>query len=224
MSLWMKSSRRKSRTFRLKLALAVVGALGFLFVADTVYEAARTLRQLDAIEAERDRWQRPLAVIAALDLKRGNTVVDLGCGAGYFALKLSSAVGPAGKVYAVDIRRLSLMFLWARSIRKNTPNITTVLGTADDPHLPSRIDAVLLANTYHELERPNEILDRVFESLVPRGRFVVVDPKTTEHGNLSATTVEDQLRRRGFDIVMRQDKFIDQANRGEWWLIVARRP
>jgi predicted methyltransferase len=220
----MKNSRRKNSTFRIKLALAVVGILGFLFVADTVYEAAKTLRQLDAIEADRDGWQRPLAVIEALNLQEANTVVDLGCGSGYFALKLSSVVGPSGRVYAVDIRRLSLVFLWARSIRKNKPNIKTVLAQPEDSHLPSHTNAVLLSNTYHELEKPDEILDRVFQSLVPGGRLVVVDPKTTEHGDLSAGSVEDRLRGRGFDIVMREDRFIDQAGRGEWWLIVARRP
>lgn len=221
---WMKNSRRSHSTSRIKVALAVVGILGFLFVADTVYEAAKTLRQLDAIEAERDGWQRPLAVIAALNLKEANTVVDLGCGSGYFALKLSSIVGPAGKVYAVDIRRLSLMFLWARSVRKNKSNIETVLAQPNDPHLPPHTDAVLLANTYHELEMPDEILDRVFQALVPGGRLVVVDPKTTEHGDLTSASVEDRLRRRGFDIVVREEKFIDQAGRAEWWLVVARRP
>ena len=45
------------------------------------------------VEAQRDQWQRPTEVLGALALRDGATVVDLGSGAGYFALKLSPAVG-----------------------------------------------------------------------------------------------------------------------------------
>src|SRR5439155_20372085 len=52
----------------------------------------------------RDRWQRPSEVTAALNLRDGNVVADVGSGSGYFSLKLSHAVGPAGQVLAIDTR------------------------------------------------------------------------------------------------------------------------
>ena len=63
------------------------------------------------IEAQRDQWQRPSEVMQALKVKDGDSVVDLGCGSGYFSLKLSDPIGRNGKVIAEDIRRLSLTFL-----------------------------------------------------------------------------------------------------------------
>lgn len=78
--------KRIVRSLRPALVLlAVFLVLGFAMIA---YQGVRTLQQLTAVEAERDQWQRPSDIIYALDPRTGNTVVDLGCGSGYFALKL----------------------------------------------------------------------------------------------------------------------------------------
>jgi predicted methyltransferase len=47
------------------------------------------VNRLDRVEIDRDQWQRPAEVLQALDLRDGTSAVDLGSGAGYFALKLS---------------------------------------------------------------------------------------------------------------------------------------
>lgn len=221
----MKSSPQKSKGSSIRRwALILFGALAALFLADTAWEGRKTLRQLDAIEAERDKWQRADEILGALDLKRGDTVVDLGCGAGYFALKLSRLVGKPGKVQAVDIRRLSLFFLWMRTLQKHVSNVDTHLGKAEDPDLPANAaDAVLIANTYHELSNPGAILDRVENTLRAGGRLVIADPERTETGGNSLDAVEGELRRRGFDIVSRNARLLEQPERGAWWLIVGRK-
>jgi tRNA A58 N-methylase Trm61 len=210
---------------RVKLAVFVLSAVLVVFVLDTAYEGLKTLRRLGVVESERDQWQRPSDIIRALNLRQGGTVVDLGCGSGYFALKLSSALNSGGMVYAVEIRRLPLIFLWVRTFIRRQHNVRTVLGQADNAYLPSgAANAVLLANTYHELANPSAMLDQIFQSLVSGGRLVIVDPMKTEHGELSSALVEDKLRGRGFDIVSRDDQFINQPVRGRWWLIIGRRP
>jgi tRNA A58 N-methylase Trm61 len=210
---------------RVKLAVFVLSAVLIVFVLDTAYEGLKTLRRLGVVESERDQWQRPSDIIRALNLRQGGTVVDLGCGSGYFALKLSSGVNSGGTVYAVDIRRLPLIFLWVRTLIRHQHNVKTVLGGPEDPHIPANVvNAVLIANTYHELANPSAMLDQIFQSLVSGGRLVIVDPMKTEHGELSSALVEDKLRGRGFDIVSRDDQFINQPVRGRWWLIIGRRP
>src|SRR6476659_3985475 len=99
------------------LALLVVAPL--LFV---VYEGVHTLRILTAVERERDQSQRPADVLRALVLTEGATVVDLGAGAGYFALKLSAQVGARGIVLAEDVRVESLAFLWIRRFTRGAHN------------------------------------------------------------------------------------------------------
>jgi ubiquinone/menaquinone biosynthesis C-methylase UbiE len=216
-------------SYRLKLFIFASGALGLLFVFNVGSEALKTLSQLDVIEAERDTWQRPGDVIDALALKQGDTVVDLGCGSGYFTLKLSPVVGRNGRVVAEDIRRESLAFLRARSLLRHEWNVSIDHGTFDDPQLPAQVDAVLLSNTFHELQDPQLILKDIRQALVPSGRVVILDrspgaaaPEPGEHA-ISADVVEGQLRRAGFKVVSRQDRFIGSDPAQEsWWLIAAR--
>ena len=85
-------------TRRGRIFLVIVLAAPVAFVAQQFFIA--TLGALTVIERERDSWQRPDDVLAPLALAPGRTVVDLGSGAGYFALKMAPRVGPRGRVLA----------------------------------------------------------------------------------------------------------------------------
>ncbi|MGE3578229.1 MAG: class I SAM-dependent methyltransferase [Vicinamibacterales bacterium] len=212
--------------------LVLLAGGGVLFVVD---QAIRTLRTLAIVERERDTWQRPDAIIGHLNLQPGQTVLDLGSGAGYFALKLAPRVAPGGQVLAVDLRRLSLAFLWIRARQGGHANLRVIVGAPDDPRLPpGPIDGVLIANTLHELAPPGPILTRIFASMRPGGRLVVVDrgPHGREEADaiggtheLSAATAEALITRHGFQAVARDDRFIDRSGDDDvWWLRVFRRP
>src|SRR5689334_20499515 len=54
-------------------------------------------------DPERDAWQRPAEVIEHMKIAPGSVVADLGTGTGYFVGWLSRAVGPGGKVLALDV-------------------------------------------------------------------------------------------------------------------------
>src|SRR6202030_473989 len=158
---------------RVKLVFFLVSGIIILFIFDTAYQGLNTLSRLNVVEAERDQWQRPTDVIHALNLSPGNVVVDLGCGSGYFTLKLSAPVGKNGSVLAEDIRRLPLVFLWPRTFHRSLHNVAIVHGEPDNPHLPVRgVNAVLIANTYHEFANSQAILGHVVRSLVSGGRLV----------------------------------------------------
>jgi SAM-dependent methyltransferase len=213
------------RSYRWRIVLFIAAAIAVLLLFNTLYRGLNTLVVLDRIEAERDQWQRPSDVVQALELKDEDTVVDLGCGAGYFALKLGTVVGSKGNVLAVDIRRLSLTFLWIRALLRRERNLTIIHGDPDDPHLPSgAAAAVLISNTYHEFLKPDVMLAHVFQSLRPGGRLVIVD-RGPEAGNEShhvdVQSVATQLPRSGFQVISRQDRFLQEQNGDVWWLLVA---
>ena len=98
------------------------------------------------------------------------------------------------------------------------------------------VNAVLIANTYHEFTDSQAILVHVVQSLVSGGRLVVVDREprpvgqglretAAEHHEVSSEQVESELRHAGFEIVSRQDRFIENDPSNEnWWLITARKP
>jgi predicted methyltransferase len=222
----MTSFRRNSAW---KIALWLIGGLLVLILLNVIGQGLNTLDRLTLVERERDTWQRAPSIIEQLNLRDGSRVVDLGCGAGYFALKLSAAVGASGKVQAVDILRLPLTFLWIRAYRAGFHNLEVVRGEPDDPHVSGPVDAVLIANTYHELARPGVVLAHLRDALADGGRLVIADripvkdgPQSTnaEHA-IDPAIVEAELRRDGFDIQSRQDHFLDQPEEGPWFLIVA---
>ena len=216
-----------------RIILIVVAVAVLLFV---VQQAVATLRMLTEVERDRDVWQRPAEILQRLDLHPGNVVVDLGSGAGYFSLKLAPLVGGEGRVLAVDLRRESLAFLWMRARLQSRWNIRIIHGEVDNPDLPAGpVDAVLIANTYHELAQPEPILRALLMSMRPGARLVVVDRAPSDTGEsreeaagyheISATIAADDLRREGFEVVLRQEGFIDRSPDGEaWWIIVFRKP
>jgi ubiquinone/menaquinone biosynthesis C-methylase UbiE len=195
-----------------------------------LYSGINTLQRLEVVESERDQWQRPADILRALDLREGNVVLDLGSGAGYFALKLSPVLGKRGQVLAVDLRKLSLFFLWTRALLRGQHNIHIIVGEEDNPRLPTgTVDGVLICNTYHEFSNPELMLNHVIRSLRPGGHLVVVDraPRAikAEHTHeMSLTVVEGELRQTGFEIVSLDDHFIDRSGDDLWWLVIARKP
>jgi ubiquinone/menaquinone biosynthesis C-methylase UbiE len=219
-------------SYRVKLLLFFLCGLAVLFLGNVVYSGIDTLSRLNTVEAERDQWQKPSDVIQAIAPHSGDAIVDLGCGSGYFTLKLSSAVGPHGRVIAEDIRSLPLWFLRIRTLLKR--NVTIIRGEPDNPRLPAHIDALLIAHTYHEFADPQPILAAVSSSLTPAGRLVIVDRAPDAQAGVrseslaahavSVEQVEMDLRQAHFQLERRQDRFIekDPENRS-WWLIVARK-
>jgi ubiquinone/menaquinone biosynthesis C-methylase UbiE len=209
-------------------ALVLLSVFLFAGIVIVGYQGIRTVQTLSSVEAERDHWQKPEDVIHALDLKNGSTVIDFGSGAGYFALKLAARVGPQGKVLAVDLRTVSLAFLRVRAFLRGFHNVETIKGAVDDPRLPEPgADAVLVANTYHELTSPTAVLNHLREALRSGGRLVIVDRvsrDSTQQHRIQPAMVEQELRKDGFDILTRQDEFIHPSGDEVWWLIIATKP
>jgi len=129
---------------------------------------------------ERDAWQKPDELVAALRLQPGQVACDVGAGPGYFALRLARAVGESGLVYAVDVEPRILDALRER-LAQGPRNVVPVLALAADPLLPPRAcDLILVVNTFHHFPDPPSYLRRLARSLRPGGRIVNVDYEKKE--------------------------------------------
>ncbi|MGC2768396.1 MAG: methyltransferase domain-containing protein, partial [Candidatus Acidiferrum sp.] len=138
-------------------------------------------------------------------------------------------MGKNGSVVGEDIRRESLVFLRIRAFMQRQSNLRTIRGEIDDPRLPAGFaDAVLIANTYHELTEAKQILRHLAESLKPGGRLVIVDraPRSgaaesresqTEHHELRPGLVETEVRNAGFEIISREDHFTERPADDHIW-------
>jgi ubiquinone/menaquinone biosynthesis C-methylase UbiE len=126
--------------------------------------------------SERDLEEDPDRAIDVLKLEKGSTVADVGAGSGYMTVKLAKKVGPQGKVYANDIQQGMLDLLSKRVTKSKLTNVSTVLGTQDDPKLPAdTLDLVIMVDVYHELSQPQVMLRHIRDSLKPGGRLVLLE-------------------------------------------------
>lgn len=134
---------------------------------------------LGLLEApDRDAWQKPDEVMRALGIADGSIVGDLGAAGGWFTIRLARFVGPNGLVYAEDVQRQMIEAIDRRVKREGLTNVRTVLGDTNDPRLPpNRLDAILIVETYHEMEDPVRLLRNAARALKPQGRIGIIDYK-----------------------------------------------
>jgi predicted methyltransferase len=177
----------------------------------------------------REQEEKPEVVLAAMELRAGMTVAEIGAGTGFFSRRLAKAVGPTGKVYAEDIQPEMLDLLKTYTAKEGVTNVVPMLGTETDPKLPAHgIDRILLVDVYHELQKPEPMLARMRESLAPGGTVTLVEYRlegeTASHINIrhrmSVEQVLGEWNPAGFELVNRietlpaQHIFIFSARRG----------
>jgi precorrin-6B methylase 2 len=125
---------------------------------------------------QREEEERLSKLIELLDLKPGSTAADIGAGSGVLTERLARAVGPKGRVYAVDIQDEMLALIRERMKQEKLDNVEPVQGSLTSPKLKQdSIDLMLLVDVYHEFSRPYEMTQAMAEALKPGGRIVLVE-------------------------------------------------
>lgn len=115
-------------------------------------------------------------VVAAVKLRPGQTVADIGAGSGLFDGPLGKAVGPTGRVYAVEVDAGFFPEIRKRAAAAGVTNVETVLGKFTDPALPVKsIDLAFFHDVLHHVEQRAAYLKTLGGYLAPSGRIVVID-------------------------------------------------
>lgn len=135
-------------------------------------------------DPSREAWQRPAEVLRLMSVPAGARVADLGAGTGYFLSHLSRAVGPEGRVLALDVEPDMVRYMEVRAQREGLANVEAQLVPTDDPALPeASVDAVLVVNTWHHIEGRARYAEKLARGLRPGGKVFVVDfTQETERG------------------------------------------
>ena len=128
----------------------------------------------------RAAWQLPDRVIESLAIRPGDRVADVGAGDGYFTFRLAAAVGPTGRVYAVEVDDGLVVELERAAREGGHDNVVVVEGEYSDPLLPvGEIDLVLFCNSYHHIEDRAAYFDRLQDDLAPDARVALIDLKAS---------------------------------------------
>ena len=125
---------------------------------------------------EREKEERTDILLKALELKPGMMVADIGAGTGYLSRRMAGAVGPIGRVLAVDVQPEMVRMLKKLAEQKGFSNIVPSLGTDTDVRLsPNSVDLAIMVDVYHELAYPFEVMESIIRALKPGGQIVFIE-------------------------------------------------
>ena len=150
-------------------------------------------------------------IIAAVGLEPGDRIADVGSGTGLYLSAFSAAVGPAGRVYAVDISPRFTEFIELRIRTEKLGNVATVRSTITSTMLqPGSVSHAFVCDAYHHFDRYPEMLASIHAALQPVGELVVVDfdriPGVSRewlltHVRADKKTVRQEIEAAGFRFV-----------------------
>lgn len=150
-------------------------------VSQKANEDYQTPERREKAAWEMNHWVRPRVehtteLVDSLEIQPGDTVADVGTGAGYLLPYLVAKAGAQGAVIGEDIFPDFLAKAQERITAAGWQNVRTVLGTEEDPKLPlAKLDMALLLDTYHHLNYPKSMLQHIRGALKPRGRLIIVE-------------------------------------------------
>jgi demethylmenaquinone methyltransferase/2-methoxy-6-polyprenyl-1,4-benzoquinol methylase len=113
--------------------------------------------------------------VALLNLKRGDAVVEVGCGTGLNLSLLREAVGPEGRVIGVDLTPEMLAEAETRVKRNGWNNVELVRSDAAEYDFPEGINGIVSTFAITLMPEYDLIIRNGAEALAPGGRFVVAD-------------------------------------------------
>ncbi len=124
----------------------------------------------------REVFHERAKVIAALKLKPGMAIADVGAGTGIYAIPFAEAVGTQGMVHAIDLSPTFIKHLTKQSKERGLKQLQPRLGEGRSVGLPENsVDLLFTCDTYHHFEFPKDVLASAIKAVKPGGQFVVID-------------------------------------------------
>jgi FkbM family methyltransferase len=162
-------------------------------------------------EATRRSWYNPEAILQ--DLRLGMTVMDIGCGDGFFTILAAKKVGEKGHVYALDVDHLAIEKLQSKAKAEGLNNITATVGKAEGTVFCKQCaDFILYSMNLHDFDDAAKVLQNARQMIKPDGIVVDLDWKKIElpHGpplaiKFSEEYVAELMRSAGFAVTEKRD-------------------
>jgi ubiquinone/menaquinone biosynthesis C-methylase UbiE len=165
-------------------------------------------------------------LFAALGIREGQTVCEVGAGSGSLSIAAAKIVGSTGRVYTSELGETRVQKLRAAVAASGLQQVTVVAGEAEGTNFPDQAcDALFMRDVYHHFTDPAAMNAAVHAALKSGGRVAVVDfrppgedaapaerAKNGTHGVLPDTVVRE-MEAAGFEPVSTESG-------GRWFMVV----
>lgn len=147
----------------------------------------------------RDSWDKTEDIMSKMPLRKGDKVVDVGCGFGYNAYRLLKLVGENGVVYATDTEEQYIDHLAEVMDRHHISSIKPVLTQSNTLGIDDQVDCIFMSSLYHIIytwsreDERSEFLTSIKEHLHEGGYFVIVDNYNRNGEELNNCHVDPRL-------------------------------
>ncbi len=136
----------------------------------------------------RDFFNPPRSILEEAGIEPGFRVLDYGCGPGSYVTVAAELVGKTGRVYALDINPLAVRRVQSIASKRKLTNVETICSDCRTGLPDNSVDVVLLYDTFHLLNNPNEVLEELHRVLKPEGILSFSDHHMKESEILSRVT------------------------------------
>lgn len=166
----------------------------------------------------REIFDRRFQIMAAIGVRPEMVVADIGAGTGLFTRLFARAVGPEGRVIAVDISRNFVDNILRSAREQGLENVQGVVnGQRDSGLAPGLVDLAFVCDTYHHFEYPRSMLASIHGGLKPGGELVLIDferipgvstPWVLSHVRSDREQVIEETEATGFELVEEQPELL----------------
>lgn len=111
--------------------------------------------------------------IGLLNLRRGDSVLDVGCGTGLAFPLLEEGIGPEGRIIAIDQSPDMLAVARGRVGASGWQNVTLIESSIEEAEIPGQVDAALFGFSHDIIRSPRAVQNAV-QDVKPGGHIAVV--------------------------------------------------
>jgi ubiquinone/menaquinone biosynthesis C-methylase UbiE len=158
----------------------------------------------------RRRLHDPRKILEPL-ITKGMTVLDLGCGPGYFTIALADLVGETGRVMAIDLQQGMLERVREKMEKSESgKRITLHKCEADKLGLTEKVDFILAFWMLHEVPDQERLFAELKTLINPDGKIFIVEPKwhVTARSFNNMISITEKI---GFKIIATRKVFFSRS-------------
>lgn len=122
----------------------------------------------------RDRFMNPGNQLEKVGIKKGQTLLDFGCGSGSYVIPAARMVGENGRVDALDIHPLAISAVEKKANKEGLTNIATILSDRDTGLPDESIDVVLLYDVIRSIKDKRALLKALHRVMKANGLLSIL--------------------------------------------------